>query len=266
MRLAALVTGGKDSILALFRAQKMGHTIEVLGTMIPERSDSYMFHYPNIHLTDLVAEALEIPLKKAPTSGIKEEELDDLKKLRASLDVEGVVTGAIQSTYQKQRIDRLCDELGLESVAPLWHQDPFDLLKELLDHKFKVIIVGVYAYGLDQTWLGKEITIESLAELVELNEKYQISLVGEGGEYESLVLDALIFKKRIEIVEAEASYENNSGVLSIKKATRFSRPRALAPTVFGDYPPTSLLPYHQIFRCSCVAARSRSPNLCQRRR
>jgi diphthine-ammonia ligase len=218
MRLAALVTGGKDSILALYRAQKMGHSIEVLGTMVPERSDSYMFHYPNIHLTDLVAEALEIPLKKASTSGIKEKELDDLKKLLATLNVDGVVTGAIESTYQKNRIDRLCDELGLESIAPLWHNDPFDLMSELIDIKFKVIIVGVYAYGLDQTWLGKEITSESLAKLVELNEKFQISLVGEGGEYESLVLDAPIFKKRIEILEAEASYENNSGNLTIKKA------------------------------------------------
>jgi diphthine-ammonia ligase len=218
MRLAALVTGGKDSILALYRAQKMGHTIEVLATMIPERSDSYMFHFPNIHLTDYIAEALEIPLVKAPTSGIKEKELDDLKKLLAPLDVDGVVTWAIQSTYQKQRIDRLCDELGIESVAPLWHQDPHELMKELINLKFKVIIIGVYAYGLDQTWLGKEITSESLEKLVELNEKYQISLVGEGGEYESLVLDAPIFKKRIEIIKAEASYENNSGVLTIKEA------------------------------------------------
>ena len=218
MRLAALVTGGKDSILALYRAQKMRHTIKVLATMIPERSDSYMFHFPNIHLTDYIAKALEIPLVKAPTTGIKEKELDDLKKLLASLDVDGVVTGAIQSTYQKQRIDRLCEELNLESVAPLWHQNPHELMKELISLNFKVIIIGVYAYGLDQTWLGKEITPESLAKLVELNEKYQISLVGEGGEYESLVLDAPIFKKRIKILESEASYENNSGILIIKKA------------------------------------------------
>ena len=218
MRLAALVSGGKDSVLALFRAQKMGHSIEVLGTMIPERSDSYMFHFPNIHLTDYVAKALEIPLVTAQTSGIKEKELDDLKKLVASLDVDGVVTGAIQSTYQKQRIDRICDELGIESVAPLWHQDPLDLMKELIDLKFKVIIIGVYAYGLDQTWLGQEINPETLEKLVELHEKYQISLVGEGGEYESLVLDAPIFKKRIEIVQTESTYENNSGVLFIKEA------------------------------------------------
>jgi diphthine-ammonia ligase len=213
-----LVTGGKDSILALYRAQQMGHTIEVLATMIPERSDSYMFHFPNIHLTDHISRALEIPLVKAPTSGIKEKELEDLKKLLASLDVDGVVTGAVLSSYQKERIDRLCDELGIKSVAPLWRQDPLEIMKELIALKFKVIIVGVYAYGLDRSWLGREINTETLEKLVELNQKFQISLVGEGGEYESLVLDAPIFKKRIEIVEAETSYENNSGVLTIKEA------------------------------------------------
>jgi diphthine-ammonia ligase len=216
--LAALVTGGKDSILALYRAQQMGHTIEVLATMIPERSDSYMFHFPNIHLTDYISRALEIPLVKAPTSGIKEKELEDLRKLLASLDVEGVVTGAVLSSYQKERIDRLCDELGIKSVAPLWHQDPLEIMKELIRLKFKVIIVGVYAFGLDQTWLGREINSETLEKLVELHEKYQISLVGEGGEYESLVLDAPIYKKRLEIVKAETSYENNSGVLVVKEA------------------------------------------------
>jgi len=218
MRLAALVTGGKDSILALYRAQQMGHTIEVLATMIPKRSDSYMFHFPNIHLTDHISRALEIPLVKAETSGIKEKELEDLKKLLASLDVDGVVSGAIQSSYQKERIDRICNDLGIKSVTPLWHEEPLGIMRELIDLKFKAIIIGVYAYGLDQTWLGREINPETLEKLVELHEKYQISLVGEGGEYESLVLDAPFFKKRIEIVQAEATYENLSGVLVIKEA------------------------------------------------
>jgi diphthine-ammonia ligase len=196
----------------------MGHTIEVLATMIPKRSDSYMFHFPNIHLTDHISRALEIPLVTAPTSGIKEKELEDLEKLLASLDVDGVVSGAVLSSYQKERIDRICDELCIKSVAPLWHQDPLDIMKELIALKFKVIIVGVYAYGLDQTWLGREINTEALEKLVELNQKFQISLVGEGGEYESLVLDAPFYKKRIEIVEAETNYENNSGVLFVKEA------------------------------------------------
>lgn len=218
MRLAALVSGGKDSVLALYRAQQMGHSIEVLATMVPKRSDSYMFHYPNIHLTDYLAKALEIPLVRAETSGIKEKELEDLKKLLLSLDVEGVVTGAIASSYQKERIDKLCDELGLKSIAPLWHQNPLDIMNELVELNFKVIFVGVSAFGLDQRWLGRELNNETLAELVELNKKYQISLVGEGGEYESLVLDGPIFKKRIEILASETCYENNSGVLTIKEA------------------------------------------------
>jgi len=218
MRLAALITGGKDSILALYRAQNMGHTIEVLATMIPKRSDSYMFHFPNIHLTEHISRALEIPLVTAETVGIKEKELNDLKKLLLSLDVDGIVSGAIMSSYQKERIGNICEELGIKSVTPLWHQDPLDIMNELINLKFKAIIIGVYAYGLDQTWLGREINPETLEKLVELNEKYQISLVGEGGEYESLVLDAPIFKKRIEIVKAETNYEDNSGVLVIKEA------------------------------------------------
>ena len=218
MRLAALVTGGKDSILALYRTQNMGHTIEVLASMIPKRSDSYMFHYPNIHLTEHISRALEIPLVTAETTGIKEKELDDLKKLLLSLDVDGIVSGAIRSSYQKERVGNICKELDIRSITPLWHQDSLDIMNELIALKFKVIIIGVYAYGLDQKWLGKEINSETLEKLVELNKKYKISIVGEGGEYESLVLDGPIFKKRIEIVETETFYEDNSGFLDVKKA------------------------------------------------
>lgn len=217
MRLAALVTGGKDSILALYRAQKMGHNVTVLATMVSKRDDSYMFHFPNIHLTDYISRALEIPLIKAETSGIKEEELKDLKNLLSSLDIDGVVSGAIASSYQKQRIGKICKGLDLESVTPLWNESPLDLMNELISHKFKVIIVGVYAHGLNRNWLGKEIDDETLKQLIDLNKKYQISLVGEGGEYESLVLDCPIFKKKLEIVEASIKFENNYGTYDITK-------------------------------------------------
>jgi diphthine-ammonia ligase len=218
MRVAALVTGGKDSVLALHRAQKMGHKIKFLATMIPKRADSWMFHFPNIHLTDHLSKAVEIPLVKAKTSGIKEQELKDLKELLASLDVEGVVSGAVASRYQKERIERICQELNLESVTPLWHQEPLQLLREIVDQKFKVIVVGVYAYGFDVGWLGREINSATLEKLVNLHEKYGISLVGEGGEYETLVLDAPFFKKRIQIVQSEINYEEHSGVLVVKES------------------------------------------------
>jgi len=218
MRVAALVTGGKDSALALYRALKRGYEVRYLVTMLPQREDSWMFHFPNIHLTDLFAEAVGIPLVKAVTAGIKEMELEDLKNLLATLDIEGVVSGAISSRYQKMRVERICRELHLKSVTPLWQEDPMKLLEEIVNLNFEVVIVGVYAYGFNSSWLGRKIDSTSMNDLIELNKKYQVSLVGEGGEYETLVLDAPLFKKGIQLVEVERVWENHSGYLLVKKA------------------------------------------------
>ena len=218
MYVAALVTGGKDSALALYRVLKQGHEVRYLVTMIPQREDSWMFHFPNIHLTDLFAEAVGIPLVKAETVGIKEKELKDLKNLLATLDIEGVVSGAISSRYQKERIDKICQELSLRSIAPLWQEDPIRLIKEIIRLNFEVIIVGAYALGFDQSWLGRKINSKTLEDLVELNKKYEISPVGEGGEYETLVIDALFFRKRIRLLQVKKFWENHSGYLLVEKA------------------------------------------------
>jgi len=218
MHVAALVTGGKDSALALHRALKMGYEVKYLVTMLPQREDSWMFHFPNIRLADLFAEATGLPLVKAETSGVKEMELKDLKRLLATLDIEGVVSGAISSQYQKKRIDRICRELRLKSIAPLWQENPMKLLKEIINLNFDTVIVGVYALGFDQSWLGRKIDSKALNDLVELNERYRVSLVGEGGEYETLVLDTPFFKRRIQLLQTERVWENHSGYLLVRKA------------------------------------------------
>jgi len=218
MRVAALVSGGKDSALALYRALKQGYEVKILVTMLPQREDSWMFHFPNIHLTDLFAKAAEIPLVKAETVGIKETELEDLKNLLATLDIEGVVSGAISSRYQKERIDKICRELNLKSIAPLWQEDSIQLLKEIINLNFEVVITGVYAHGFDESWLGRKINQATLNDLIELNDKYQISPVGDGGEYETLVLDAPFFKKRIRLLRTERIWENQSGYLLVREA------------------------------------------------
>ncbi|MCD6242260.1 TIGR00289 family protein [Candidatus Bathyarchaeota archaeon] len=217
MELAALVTGGKDSALALYKAMRK-HSIKYLAAMVPQREDSWMFHYPNIHMVDFFAEAAEIPLVKAETAGVKEAEVEDLKNLLAKLDVEGVVSGAVASTYQKTRIDKICQELNLRHIAPLWHEKPEKILNEIIENEFEVIIVGVYALGLNENWLGRKIDTETVKELIKLKEKFGISPVGEGGEYESLVLDAPYFKKKIQILETEKVWKENQGYLMVKKA------------------------------------------------
>jgi diphthine-ammonia ligase len=218
MRVAVLATGGKDSTLALYHVLKTRYDVKYLVTMIPTREDSWMFHYPNIGLVDLFAEAVGIPVVKAETLGVKEEELADLERLVKTLDVEGIVSGAIASSYQKTRIEKISKNLGLECIAPLWHRNPLDILEEILDLNFETIMTGVYAYGFSKEWLGRKIDTSAVADLMELNRQYGVSLVGEGGEYETLVLDAPFFRKRIKIVETEAVWKDPSGHLQIGKA------------------------------------------------
>lgn len=218
MDVAALITGGKDSALALYRAIKEGYNVKFLVVMTPRREDSWMFHYPNIHMADLFAEAAGIPLVKGETAGVKEKEVEDLKDLLAGLDIEGVVSGAIASNYQKTRIDRICQQLGLRSIAPLWNESPRKLLNELINLGFEAIIVGVYALGFSREWLGRKIDQETVRELLGLQERFGISPVGEGGEYESLVLDAPYFKKKIQILETETVWRGDQGYLLVKNA------------------------------------------------
>lgn len=218
MRVAVLASGGKDSTLALHHVLKEGYEVAYLAVMIPRREDSWMFHYLNIHLMDLYSEAVGISVVKHETSGVKDEEVEDLKHLIESLDVKGIVSGAIASNYQKNKIDDICRQLELVSITPLWHKDPLEILKEMMRLEFNVIITGVFAHGLDDRWLGRKIDPATADELVKVNRQYGVSIVGEGGEYETLVLDAPFFKKRIKIVKADKVWKGQNGYFLVSEA------------------------------------------------
>jgi predicted ATP pyrophosphatase (TIGR00289 family) len=225
MRVAVLATGGKDSTLALYKVLMSGYEVKCLVSMIPLREDSWMFHYPNMHLMDLFAKAVGLPLVKGETSGIKEVEVEDLKNVVAELDVDGLVCGAITSTYQKARVEQICRQLNLDCITPLWQQDPYKILEEILNLSFEVIITGVYAYGFSKNWLGRRIDVDTVRALADLNRRFGVSPVGEGGEYETLVLDAPFFKRRLRIIEAETVWKGQSGYLLIRKAELEDKPK-----------------------------------------
>jgi ABC transporter with metal-binding/Fe-S-binding domain ATP-binding protein len=224
MNLAALVSGGKDSVFALNLAKKAGHNIKAIIVMEPENPESYMFHYPNACLVEKQASLMDIPLVRKKTKGIKEKELDDLKKaIKKIKNIDGVVTGAVASNYQKTRIDNICKELSLESLAPLWNKDPENTIRDMLANDFEIIITAVGAPPLDETWLGRHLDKKCLDELIELNGKHGIHINGEGGEYETFVTDCPMFSKRIEIIESEKIWDEKtkSGILNIKKIKLF---------------------------------------------
>ncbi len=217
MKLAALVSGGKDSSFAIYKALHEGHVVTDLVTIIPANEDSYMFHSANIHLTSLISEACGIPLTSQVSTGEKEKELDDLKKALEPLKVEGVAVGAIESEYQASRVRNICDELGLVMYAPLWHKDPESLLFEMIGC-MDIIMVKVAAGGMDESWLGRHFDKKMIADLKELNRKYRVHLAGEGGEYETLVLNAPYYGKKIKLIETRKMWMGDHGVLKVMDA------------------------------------------------
>jgi len=221
MRLGVLFSGGKDSTLALHKAAEKEEVV-CLITLVSENKASFMFHTPNIDITALQAEAMGLPLIKKVTKGKPEEELKDLEEAitQAIKDykIEGVVTGAVESVYQSKRIQLICNRLNISCISPLWKKNQKALLEELVAKGFKVIISGVFAYPLDESWLGKEIDNELIERLSLLGKEFGLSVAGEGGEIETTVLDAPLFKKKIEILDSTVEAKGNSGVFIIKRA------------------------------------------------
>lgn len=218
MRLIALFSGGKDSVFAIKKSIEQGHEIKYLATINSKNPDSYMYHTPNIGLTLMQSRCLNIQLVSKLSLGEKEKEVKDLEILLNNLDADGVVCGAIASKYQKERVEKVCENLRLKVLTPLWGANQEQLLREILKSGFEVIITSVAAEGFDESWLGRKIDEKCVEDLIVLNKEHGISVVGEGGEYESLVLDCPLFSSKLEITKSEKIWKDNSGLMEIKDA------------------------------------------------
>jgi ABC transporter with metal-binding/Fe-S-binding domain ATP-binding protein len=221
MKLGILYSGGKDSTLALMKAREH-HEVVCLITLVSSNPESYMFHTPNIDVTLLQSQAIGLPLVRVQTKGEKENELEDLKNAIAEAKerygIEGIVTGAVRSTYQASRVQRICHELGLWCFNPLWLKDQVELLNEVLSSGITAIISGIFAEPLDESYLGNQIDKTMVARLAKAGSTHHINPAGEGGEIETTALDAPVFKKKIVITKSSQNYAKNSGVFRIEDA------------------------------------------------
>jgi len=190
--------------------------------MIPARSDSWMFHHPCAELTKLQAEAMGIKHVMWETAGEKEKELEDLTAAIRSIkdDIDAVVSGAVASRYQKDRIDAVCKELDLRSICPLWGKDQLKLLRDEIDAGLEIVMTAAAAEGLDASWLGRRIDDAATNELAALNKKYGINVALEGGEGETFVTDAPFFKKKVDLGKIEKVWDDDtsSGYIICKDA------------------------------------------------
>ena len=214
MKVAILFSGGKDSVYAAYLARQRGNELACAIVIKSENQNSYMFHTPSIEKAEKQVEVMGVPILVHGTKGNKEEELKDLsdavKIAKEKYGVEGIVTGAIESVYQASRIQRICNELDLECFNPLWQKNQIELLENLIETGFEVIVVGVFAFPFDESWLGRKIDEKFILEIKLLQEKYKINPAGEGGEFESFVLDCPLFNKGLEVKSFEDVGEGNS--------------------------------------------------------
>ena len=219
-KLGILFSGGKDSMYAAWLARKEGYEISCLISIISENEESYMFHTPSIRRVEEQAKSMGIPLIIVKTKGKKEKELIDLERaIKLAIkdyNIGGVVSGAVESVYQASRIEKICNKLKIECFNPLWQKNQLELLEDLIKNKFEVIVVGVFAYPFDEKWLGRKIDMKFINEIKKLQEKYKINVAGEGGEFESFVLNCSLFKKKLVIKDQKINGSKNSWRMDVK--------------------------------------------------
>lgn len=223
MNLAGLFSGGKDSTFAIYKEKQKGNNIVCIVTVFPKSDESSFLHYPNLHVTKLQARSMNIPQLFVQTnSDDVETEMQEIQKLltqaKKDFKIEGLVHGGILSKFQKDKFENICSKLNLKVFSPLWQIDQKEYLKNLIESKFRFIITSVSSAGLDESWLGKEITKDDVEKLDKLATKHGFNLSFEGGEAETLVLDCPLFSSPVKIINSKKIWDGYRGRFEITEA------------------------------------------------
>lgn len=204
MRVLALLSGGKDSVCAVETARGFGWDVVAALALRPAEDDAWMFHTPNLALVRGVAACLDLPLAEVPVRAGAEAELDDLEvallKARDSLRLDGIVSGALASEYQRTRLEAIGHRLGLKTFTPLWHKEPRAYMRGLLAGGWDIRFSRCAAEGVPREWAGTRLDVAK----VEAMERHPARphVAGEGGEYETLVTWAPGWTRRIVVDKA----------------------------------------------------------------
>ena len=207
MNVTCLVSGGKDSVLALWFALHQFNVISILSveSQCPE---SFLFHIPNTQYVALIARMLNIPYRTIFIENCHvEDEIQALKEFLDESKADAVITGGIRSDFQRYKFNYAAIMAEMRCFNPLWRLSPRILLSELLDNNFHIIFSSVAGMGLGRELLGKKITPKVLISLKKNVPDSELTMIGEGGEFESLVLDAPFFPKRIEIIKSKIHWD-----------------------------------------------------------
>jgi diphthine-ammonia ligase len=236
MRVLILASGGKDSSYATWWTSLRGWEVSGMVTIRVTGDDSMMFQVPTTALAGMQAASANIPWLPVPIEGDEESEMNqledaladvvygsrklrsetwsaaelaeanwpdgwewpqNLRRLRSTAPIEGIVVGAIRSDYQKTRIEQMCARLNIKSFNPLWHHDGRSHMHDLISHGHEIMMTSISTEGLGEEWLGRILDVDDIGKLEALADKYRFNIDGEGGEFETAVLSAPWMTNRI---------------------------------------------------------------------
>ena len=229
MRVLILSSGGKDSAYATWWATLRGWDVAGMVTVRVTGEDSMMFQLPSTALAGLQAASADIPWLPVPLEGDSDSEMSilentlsgvihgsqktrsgtwsmdeiraaewpngwewptSLRRLRATEPIDALVVGALRSDYQKTRVEQMCHRLGIKSFTPLWHHEGESHMLDLVEHGHQIMMTSVTTEGIGEEWLGRILNTDDVIELQALADKYRFNVDGEGGEFETTVLNA----------------------------------------------------------------------------
>jgi diphthine-ammonia ligase len=207
-------SGGKDSCLAAYLALGQGYKISHLVNFISQEFKRVSFHGTEAKLIQLQSQAIGIPLlQKQTTWESYEQEFKEAVQSLLPQGIKGMVFGDIYLDEHKEWVERVCGELGIEAIEPLWGKDTEKILTDFIDAGFEAIIVSASDQLIDRGWVGQQLDRKSLTYLKAKN----IDLCGENGEYHTLVVNGPLFKRRIEITESRTINRDNRWLLDTVK-------------------------------------------------
>ncbi len=224
MRLSALVSGGKDSIFSAYLCESHGWPVDELLTLYPADSDSMLFHTPNLSVVPLLARAWNKRFVRGEVHGAGE--AAELKALSQALSgvkdrgLDGVVVGAIESSYQWSRVWLAASLCKLQVFAPLWRASQEEVLREICAAGMEARIVSVASEPLNEELIGRRIDADLIRKLANLSKSVRaFNVSGEGGEYETLVMDAPFFGARVEVRSSHMYRAGSQATLVIDEAS-----------------------------------------------
>lgn len=195
---AMLWTGGKDSSLAFFEAGRDGYAIQCLVTFAPPQAE-FLAH-PLVFMK-MQAQALGLPHHVLPVCEPFAESYEShLRAMRNEMGIDIVITGDIAEVGGAPNwIRERSRPAGMQVHTPLWGRDRRELLEQLSRHGFEVLFSCIKKRWLDESWVGRKLNENAVADLQAVRDRTGLDLCGEEGEYHTLVANGPQFAHAIAV-------------------------------------------------------------------